>query len=82
MTKLVFKDLRKCKTLDKKALYNVRGGHSYGGSYPVNIEEILGKYMESLPGYPMPQPTYEPAGPTPSEEPIPFGGGGPADGPL
>lgn len=76
MTKLFINDLSECKALDKEALHSVRGGNSYYGRYPVNIGEILGKYLDSVPGYPMPHTPYDP------DEPIPFGGPGPADGPL
>lgn len=78
MTNLIITDLSESKTLDKEALRSVRGGHSYYGGNPVNIEEILGRHLDSLPKYPMPHTPYEPAGPLPSQ-PIPFGGPGPAD---
>ena len=85
MTKLIINDLSESRPLDKEALRSVRGGTSYYGGNRVNIEEILGEYLGSLPklpklpDYPMPYTPYEPAGPRPSE-PIPFGGPGPADG--
>jgi hypothetical protein len=42
MTNLIINDLSESKTLDMEALRSVRGGHSYYGGNPVNIEEILG----------------------------------------
>jgi hypothetical protein len=80
MTHVIIGDLSESRILDKEALRSVRGGHSSYWGNPVNIEEILGEYLSSLPKYPVPDMPFEPVGPRPSQ-PIPFGPG-PADGPL
>ena len=65
MTKICIEDLTECKALDKEALSRIQGGHSFCGTGPESIEEILAKYMESLPEVPMPYEPYEPGVPIP-----------------
>ena len=80
MTHVIIKDLSESRTLDIEALRSVRGGHSYYWGKPVDVEEILGEYLDSWPKYPVPDMPFRPVDPRPSQ-PIPFGPG-PADGPL
>lgn len=86
MTKLFINDLSECKILDMQALNRVRGGHSYCGCSPLNIDEILAKYKKYMPGDPMPQEPGIPGDPMPIEPGIGDGsvpyGADPLGGPF
>lgn len=58
MIKICIKDLTECKSLDKQTLRYMQGGHFICGTphsapYPMDLEEILTKFKESMPNDPL-----------------------------